>query len=137
MTTALASAEGGVAVFDDSLLSEVTALVEWPDEVGERPRPFRLLAFREDAFPDDFRERIHRVAAARVPGDCALAELASLDVELGAHFATAAAAVARQQGLRAQGRRVGRTHGALGAQSMEVGTCNLLLLINYIIKFFT
>jgi len=75
------------------------ALVEWPDEPEERPGSFCLLAFREDPFPRSFRERIHDLAAARVEGDRALPELASLDVELGARFAEAATAVARDAGL--------------------------------------
>ena len=75
------------------------ALVEWPDGPDERPRPFRLLAFREDPFSDSFRARIHQLAAARVPGDRALAELASLDMELGARFADVALEVARDAGL--------------------------------------
>ena len=57
------------------------ALVEWP--AGEAPRPFRLLAAREDPNPPELQERIHRLAAGRVAGDAALAELARLDVALG------------------------------------------------------
>jgi anhydro-N-acetylmuramic acid kinase len=73
------------------------ALVGWPD--GEEARPFELLAFREDAFPAELQQRIHRLAAARVPGDDALSELAALDVELGERFAAAAAAVAADAGI--------------------------------------
>jgi anhydro-N-acetylmuramic acid kinase len=73
------------------------ALVEWPD--GPAPRPFRLLAYREDALPGDLRDRIHRLAAGRVPGAEALRELAALDVQLAERFADAARAVAEQAGV--------------------------------------
>ena len=74
------------------------ALVEWPDD-GAQARPFRLLAAREDALPDALRERVHRLAAGRVPGAEALRELAALDVELAERFAASARAVAEQAGL--------------------------------------
>jgi anhydro-N-acetylmuramic acid kinase len=70
------------------------ALVEWPPD--EAARPYRLLAQREDPFPPDLQDRVHRLAAGRVPADAALRELAVLDVELGERFADAAAAVAEQ-----------------------------------------
>jgi len=73
------------------------ALVEWPE--GEAARPFQLVAFREEPFPPDFQERIHRLAAGRVPGPQALRELASLDILLGERFADAAAAVAKAAGV--------------------------------------
>jgi anhydro-N-acetylmuramic acid kinase len=73
------------------------ALVEWPDDA--RTRPFRLIAFREEPFPSDLQQRIHRLAAGRVPGDEALAELAGLDVLLGERFAAAARAVAEDAGV--------------------------------------
>ena len=73
------------------------ALVRWPD--GEEARPFELLAFREDAFPGELQERIHRLAAARVPGDEVLCELAALDVALAERFAASAAAVAGDAGF--------------------------------------
>jgi anhydro-N-acetylmuramic acid kinase len=73
------------------------ALVEWPD--APSPRPFRLLAYREDALPAELRDRIHRLAAGRVPGDQALRELAALDVALAERFAASARAVAEQAGL--------------------------------------
>jgi anhydro-N-acetylmuramic acid kinase len=68
------------------------ALVEWPDD--EATRPFRLLAFRRDAFPAPLQQRIHALAAGRIPPGETLRELASLDVELGERFAVSAAAVA-------------------------------------------
>ena len=73
------------------------ALVEWPS--GEEVRPFHLRAFTETPLEPTLRERIHRLAAARVPGPEALAELAGLDVELGEQFAAAAAAVAKEAGV--------------------------------------
>ena len=73
------------------------ALVEWPDTAAARP--FRLLAYREDALPADLRDRIHRLAAGRVPGGEALRELAALDVLLAERFAEAARAVVGQAGL--------------------------------------
>jgi anhydro-N-acetylmuramic acid kinase len=73
------------------------ALVEWPET--EAARPFRLVAFREEPFPPELQERIHRLAAGRVPGPDALRELACLDVLLGERFAEAAAALAREAGV--------------------------------------
>ena len=73
------------------------ALVEWPE--GPAPRPFALRAFRQLPFEDALQLRIHRLAAARVPGSDALRELAALDVALGERFAAAAAAVAAAAGL--------------------------------------
>jgi anhydro-N-acetylmuramic acid kinase len=76
------------------------ALVEWP--AGAAPRPFRLLAYREDPLPKELRDRIHRLAAGRVPGPDAVRELATLDVELGERFADSARAVVEQGGLTLQ-----------------------------------
>jgi anhydro-N-acetylmuramic acid kinase len=73
------------------------ALVDWPE--GPQARPFRLVAFVQQAFPAELQARIHRLAAGRVPGEEALRELATLDVELGERFAEAAAAVAAEAGL--------------------------------------
>jgi anhydro-N-acetylmuramic acid kinase len=73
------------------------ALVEWPE--GTSARPFTLRAFRQDAFPSPFQERIHRLAAGRVDGGDALRELATLDVALGERFAESAAAVAADAGV--------------------------------------
>jgi anhydro-N-acetylmuramic acid kinase len=73
------------------------ALVEWPD--GAEARPFRLLAYREDPLPAALRDRIHRLAAGRVPAGEALRELAALDVLLGERFAASAEAVVQQAGL--------------------------------------
>jgi len=73
------------------------ALVEWP--AGTAAQPFRLVAFREEPFEPALQERIHRLAAAQVPGPEALRELARLDVLLGERFAAAAAALAEQAGI--------------------------------------
>ncbi|MCP3983247.1 MAG: anhydro-N-acetylmuramic acid kinase [bacterium] len=72
------------------------ALVAWPD--GEQAQPFELLAFCELPLGEELQARIHRLAAGRVPGPDALAELARLDVELGERFAEAARAVADRAG---------------------------------------
>ena len=53
-------------------------------------RPFELLAFRESPLAPELQDRIHRLAAGRVPGAEVLGELARLDVELGERFAEAA-----------------------------------------------
>ncbi len=73
------------------------ALVEWPR--GSAPRPFRLLAQREDPFPAELQQRIHALAAGRCPPGAALRELAALDVALGERFAQAAIAVAHDAGV--------------------------------------
>ncbi|MDH3519917.1 MAG: anhydro-N-acetylmuramic acid kinase, partial [Myxococcales bacterium] len=71
--------------------------VEWPD--AGHPRPFRLLAYREDPFPPELQDRVHQLAAGRVPPGEALRELAGLDALLGERFADAAAALAEQAGI--------------------------------------
>ena len=73
------------------------ALVEWPD--GAEVRPFQLLAWCETPWPPELRERVHALAAGRVSSGEVLAELASLDVQLGEGFAEAALAVAKRAGL--------------------------------------
>lgn len=72
-------------------------LVEWP--AGEEVRPFLLRAFCERPLGASLQKRVHRLAAARVPGPEVLAELAALDVELGERFAEAAQAVAQEAGV--------------------------------------
>jgi anhydro-N-acetylmuramic acid kinase len=76
------------------------ALVEWP--AGPETQPFRLIAFEETPLERAFQERIHRLAAGRVPAQDVLAELAGLDVELGERFAAAAAALAAGAGVPLQ-----------------------------------
>ena len=73
------------------------ALVEWPD--GPETHPFRLVAHVHEAFAPELQDRIHALAAGRVPGAQALRELATLDVLLGERFAEAALAVAGAAGL--------------------------------------
>jgi anhydro-N-acetylmuramic acid kinase len=73
------------------------ALVEWPD--SESAKPFELLTYRETPFSQALQERIHRLAAGRVPGSEALAELASLDVSLGERFAKAAEELTASVGM--------------------------------------
>ncbi len=94
------------------------ALVAWPE--GEAARPFELVAFRQDPFPPELQARVHRLAAARVPGDQALRELAALDVELGEHFAAAAAAVARDAGLALEAVQLVASHGQTVAHHPEL-----------------
>lgn len=93
------------------------ALVEWPE--GAAPRPFRLLAFREDPFPPELQARIHRLAAGRVPGGEALRELARLDVLLGERFADAAAAVAWDAGVSLDAVDAIASHGQTVAHHPE------------------
>ncbi len=68
------------------------ALVEWPE--GTAPRPFALVAFRQDPFPESLQRRIHALAAGRLPPGSALSELAALDVLLAERFAESAIALA-------------------------------------------
>lgn len=85
------------------------ALVEWPDEAAARP--FRLVAYREDPLPGELRDRIHRLAAGRVPGPDALRELAALDVALAERFAASARAVTEQAGLALEAVDAIASHG--------------------------
>jgi anhydro-N-acetylmuramic acid kinase len=93
------------------------ALVEWPD--GPEARPFELVAHREDPMPAEVQARIHRLAAGRVPGEEALAELAALDVLLGERFAESAAAVARDAGTSLQDVDAIASHGQTVAHHPE------------------
>ena len=67
-------------------------LVEWPE--ADPAGPFRLLAGVEVPLPPGLQERIHRLAAGRVPAGETLREFASLDVELGELFAETAISLA-------------------------------------------
>jgi anhydro-N-acetylmuramic acid kinase len=73
------------------------ALVEWPP--GDAPRPFELLAFRQDPFPTPLRARIHALAAGRLGSGEALSELAILDVLLAERFAESALTLAASAGI--------------------------------------
>jgi len=93
------------------------ALVEWP--AGTAAQPFRRLAFREEPFEPALQERIHRLAAAAVPGPETLRELARLDVLLGERFAAAAAAVAEQAGVALDAVDAIASHGQTVAHHPE------------------
>ncbi len=73
------------------------ALVEWPQ--GDAPKPFELVAFRQDPFPESLQKRIHELAAGRLPPGSALSELAGLDVLLAERFAESAIALAESAGI--------------------------------------
>jgi len=73
------------------------ALVEWPE--GEAPKPFELVAFRQDSFPEALQARIHELAAGRLAPGSALSELAALDVLLAERFAESAIALADSAGI--------------------------------------
>jgi anhydro-N-acetylmuramic acid kinase len=73
------------------------ALVEWPE--GAAPRPFELVAFRQDPFPESLQARIHELAAGRLAQGSALSELAALDVLLAERFAESAIALADSAGI--------------------------------------
>ncbi len=93
------------------------ALVEWPD--GPETRPYRLRAFRERPFEPELQERIHALAAGRLPGDRVLSELAALDVELGERFAEAALELAADAGVRAGAIDAIASHGQTVAHHPE------------------
>ena len=73
------------------------ALVVWPE--GDVPKPFELLAFRQDPFPEPLQRRIHELAAGRLPQGSVLSELAALDVLLAERFAESAIALAESAGI--------------------------------------
>jgi anhydro-N-acetylmuramic acid kinase len=93
------------------------ALVEWPD--GPEAGPYSLRAFLELPFERELQERIHRLAAGRLPAEEMLAELAGLDVELGARFAEAAVAVATQAGVSLEAVAAIASHGQTVAHHPE------------------
>ncbi len=94
------------------------ALVEWPD--GPATQPFRLLAFEETPLERELQERIHRLAAGRLPGGEVLAALAGLDVELGERFALAARAVAARAGVSLEQVALVASHGQTVAHHPEL-----------------
>ena len=95
------------------------ALVEWPDDSDEAA--FRLVAFREEAFSAELQDRIHTLAAARIPGEHALEELASLDVLLAERFAEAARAVCDDAGVSIESVDAVASHGQTVAHHPEHG----------------
>ncbi len=100
------------------------ALVAWPD--GPSARPFELLAAREDPFPVELRQRIHGLAAGRVPGPTAMSELLRLDAELGERFAESARRVARDAGVALDTVDAVASHGQTIAHHPELrGTLQL------------
>jgi anhydro-N-acetylmuramic acid kinase len=94
------------------------ALVEWPDAAAARP--FRLIAFEETPFEPALQQRIHRLAAGRLPGAEVLRELAGLDVELGERFAAAAQALARRAGVALERVAATASHGQTVAHHPEL-----------------
>lgn len=95
------------------------ALVEWPD--GPAVRPFRLLAACEEPLERALQDRIHALAAGRLPGPEVLRALAALDVELADRFAAAAAAAARAAGVPLATVDVIASHGQTVAHHPELG----------------
>ncbi len=94
------------------------ALVEWPD--GAAPRPFRLVAQREDPFPPELQQRIHTLAAGRTAPGETLRELAALDVALAERFAESARAVADQAGVALSEVTAIASHGQTVAHHPEL-----------------
>jgi anhydro-N-acetylmuramic acid kinase len=95
------------------------ALVEWP--AGDAPRPFELVAFRQEPFPEALQRRIHALAAGRVPPGSALGELAALDVLLAERFADAALALAQSAHIPLAEIDAIASHGQTVAHHPEVG----------------
>lgn len=93
------------------------ALVEWPE--SSATRPFRLLGYEETPFSPALQERIHRLAAGRVPASEALCELISLDVALGEHFAAAASGLAASLGMALEAVDAIASHGQTVAHHPE------------------
>jgi anhydro-N-acetylmuramic acid kinase len=94
------------------------ALVEWPD--GADAKPFRLIAFRAEPFDGALQDRIHALAAGRLPATAMLRELAALDVLLGERFAEAASAVAREAGMALEAVDAIASHGQTVAHHPEL-----------------
>jgi len=94
------------------------ALVEWPDDAAARP--LRLAAYREEPFEPSLQDRIHALAAGRLPAADVLRELAALDVLLGERFAAAAAAVAREAGVSLASVDAIASHGQTVAHHPEL-----------------
>jgi anhydro-N-acetylmuramic acid kinase len=95
------------------------ALVEWPDDPAVRP--FRLVAACEQPLEPALQDRIHALAAGRLPGPEVLRELAALDVELADRFAAAASEVARAAGVPLAAVDAIASHGQTVAHHPELG----------------
>lgn len=95
------------------------ALVEWPDDPAVRP--FRLVAACEEPLEAPLQDRIHALAAGRLPGPEVLRELAALDVLLADRFAAAAAAAARAAGVALAEVDAIASHGQTVAHHPELG----------------
>ena len=93
------------------------ALVDWPD--GPEAHPYTLRAFCELPFEAELQERVHTLAAGRVPGPDVLRELASLDVLLAERFAEAAAAAASDARVSLDAVRAIASHGQTVAHCPE------------------
>lgn len=94
------------------------ALVDWPD--GPEAHPYTVRSFLELPFEADLQERIHALAAGRVPGPDVLRDLAALDVQLAERFAEAAEAVAAQAGISLAEVRAVASHGQTVAHHPEL-----------------
>ncbi len=94
------------------------ALVDWP--AGPEAHPYTLRAFRELPFEAELQERVHTLAAGRVPGPDVLCELASLDVLLAERFAEAAAAVVAAAHVSLDAVRAIACHGQTVAHHPEL-----------------
>jgi len=94
------------------------ALVDWPD--GSEVHPYTLLAFREFPFGVEVQERVHALAAGRLPAPEVLREYASLDVLLAERFAEAAADVAADAQVSLDAVRLIASHGQTVAHHPEL-----------------
>ena len=95
------------------------ALVEWPDDAAARP--FRLLAQCEAPLGAQLQDRIHRLAAGRLPAGETLRELCALDVLLADRFARAARSAVAAARLRVDEIAAVASHGQTVAHHPELG----------------
>jgi anhydro-N-acetylmuramic acid kinase len=94
------------------------ALVDWPDPPNVAP--WQLVAFRETPLPDELRRRIHRLAAAEVPGPECLEELVALDILLAERFAEATLDLLHESGVPASEVAAIASHGQTVAHHPEL-----------------
>ncbi|MEZ4330705.1 MAG: anhydro-N-acetylmuramic acid kinase [Myxococcota bacterium] len=95
------------------------ALVEWPEDRGARP--FRLLAYHEQAHDPVLQTEIHRLAAGELPGEAMLAELVRLDRVIADRFADATLALLREAGVDPRRVAAVGSHGQTIAHHPEHG----------------